>query len=425
MHSPYPIRLDTPPPQSHFRRPWSPQELEPLGTSRARIERQETSESYEALDLADYATTLHRTNVQSSFREPGPYPPFSSPGRQYLEYPATPPRSFTFASRGSYPSPPSLVSAGSSSAQTHSRSTRSHVPQHRPFSLPAPTPHYPYTPPGSNSGHSHNYPRIFEAQSPALPHEPRVDLSAFPEWSREWYDRPKTQMPGGFEPYDSFNTYDVDYPSQSHDGLLGFPAKQHSVTNDSHRSLLPWSGEDDASHTHVTSEMKEERLRMLEKEFGHNGIDSSVIDQAKVIGSVDAKGNIITDGPKKRIITRYVQFTFVLGTTIASLYSALVCTLPLILYSSLNRSSYLDPKARRNPSTERDDSSLPPLCALRYLTSCNSLHLRVCAVLLLGTAETENGARRARRYDGITHPRATRDRAKEGEEERQRKEGQT
>lgn len=137
----------------------------------------------------------------------------------------------------------------------------------------------------------------------------------------------------------------MDYPSQAHDGLLGFPAKQHSVTNDSHRSLLPWSGEDDASHTHVTSEMKEERLRMLEKEFGHNGIDSLVIDQAKVIGSVDAKGNIITDGPKKRIITRYVQFTFVLGTTIASLYSALVCTLPLLLYSLLIRSAYLDPKA--------------------------------------------------------------------------------
>lgn len=84
---------------------------------------------------------------------------------------------------------------------------------------------------------------------------------------------------------------------------------------------------------------------MLEKEFGHNGIDSLVIDQAKVIGSVDAKGNIITDGPKKRIITRYVQFTFVLGTTIASLYSALVCTLPLLLYSLLIRSAYLDPKA--------------------------------------------------------------------------------
>ena len=316
-------RLDSPPPISQFRRPWSPLNFESTRNGAQRQDRISSESSFEALELVEYQARFPQTRQAEPMHNQvyhSSYPP-----EHFPEYPATPPRSFSLASRSSYPSPPSLVSAGSSSAQSHSRSGRSHTPSRRPFSLPTPTPRYPFTPPGSNSGHSHNVPRIFEAQSPPVTSQPEVDISSFPEWSRGWYDRPKPQMPGAFDPYDTFNPYDAEFSPQSHDGFgFGYPAKPLSSVNDSHRSLLPWSGEDDAPRTHVTSEMKEDRLRMLEKEFGQNGQPYFEGDESKVIGSVDSKGNIITDGPKKRVITRWVQFTFVLGTIIASYYSALV-----------------------------------------------------------------------------------------------------
>lgn len=74
--------------------------------------------------------------------------------------------------------------------------------------------------------------------------------------------------------------------------------------------------------------MKEERMRMLEREFGGKGTGKGGYgdDEAeeRVVGSVDEKGNLITQGPKKRIATRWIQILFAFGAGIASIYGAVI-----------------------------------------------------------------------------------------------------
>ncbi|KAH8117388.1 hypothetical protein DFH11DRAFT_1504755 [Phellopilus nigrolimitatus] len=314
MYSPQ--RLDSPPPLPHFRRPWSPLELESYNQNATPRQLRESSDaSFEALDLADYAMTLYPANNMRT----GAYSSFAR-DRQYPEYPATPPRSFSLASRGSYLSPPSLVSGGSSSSRSRGHSPRLDTPTRRPFSLP--TPRLPQLSNNSNTGHTHSYPWIVENHS--IVEAGEIDLSTFPEWSRDWYKSQKDRHNISNDPYSPIANYDPDMASPLRDEM-DFSFSPYTSANGSHRNVLPWSVEDERLEADITPELKKERLRLLEKEFGSNSTNQGDWrEDTKLLGSVDAKGNIITAGPKKRIITRWVQGTFALGTAIASLYSALL-----------------------------------------------------------------------------------------------------
>src|ERR1700676_903765 len=98
MYSNY--ELDTAPPQSQFRRPWSPEPFNPYSLPPTNLvqdslplhqqpyqqqQRRETSDvSIEALDLADYAVTLNPPATESRyqpFRGHDPYPPSPPPLR--------------------------------------------------------------------------------------------------------------------------------------------------------------------------------------------------------------------------------------------------------------------------------------------------------------------------------------------------------
>lgn len=70
--------------------------------------------------------------------------------------------------------------------------------------------------------------------------------------------------------------------------------------------------------------VKEERLRMLEREFGKNGGAGTAGSRLPVVGSVDEKGALVTAGPKKRIGARWAQGILAFGATVSSLYGALV-----------------------------------------------------------------------------------------------------
>lgn len=66
-------------------------------------------------------------------------------------------------------------------------------------------------------------------------------------------------------------------------------------------------------------------MRMLEQEFGPNAKGKEPRDTDEpMIGSVDGKGRLITDGPKKRIAARVVQILLSLAAAIPSIYAALV-----------------------------------------------------------------------------------------------------
>ncbi|THH07293.1 hypothetical protein EW145_g3474 [Phellinidium pouzarii] len=305
MYSPH--RLESPPPAPYFRRPWSPLELESYGHGAAQRQRREASDaSFEALDLADYAMTLpQRDNIHTRYFSQDP---------QYPQYPATPPRSFSLASRNLYLFPPSLVSGGSSSS--HLPSPRLNTPIHRPLS-----PRLPHSSVSADTGYAHNYSWIANDYT----EEDEADLTTFPEWSKNWY---KSQNPHHMNtsnsPLDPILSYDPAFISSPH-GSLKCSSQPYFSTNGSHRNLLPWSAEDERLGVHITPEMKVERLRLLEREFGADNMkEGNWHDGTQVIGSVNANGNIVTVGPKKRIIIRWTQGTFALGAAIASLYSALL-----------------------------------------------------------------------------------------------------
>jgi hypothetical protein len=74
---------------------------------------------------------------------------------------------------------------------------------------------------------------------------------------------------------------------------------------------------------------------MLDREFGGNGKgkgrakDSAFADDEgkPLVGTVDEKGKLVTQGPKKRAVVRFLQIVLALGAAVPSIYVALVCLL--------------------------------------------------------------------------------------------------
>ena len=305
MYSPTYGRLNTPPPVSQLRRPWSPA----FESENRRPVRREASElSFEALDLADYSAALRRatdypTAGPISIRDSGPYPPFAAETGSFREHTSASPISVSNHSRP----PPSLVSSLASPSRS-SHPDGPSTPSYRPVSLPRVSYH---TPPATVDS---QYRRDLPGSYPmSAVHSAASDVvGTFPEWSRTWYEKRDVQ-------YAPLHT-DV-FPDVHNSDSRSYYSRPYPSSN-SHANLLPWSGADDTNDLPVPSQMKEERFRMLEREFGGQYLASKVSKQK--IGTIDEKGNMITAGPKKRGILRVLQVLLALGASIASFYSAIV-----------------------------------------------------------------------------------------------------
>lgn len=374
--------LDAPPPRSQFRRPWSPEPYDVDSSPYNRWDdtqyhvqsdqvhhgitphpqrRREASEvSVEALDLADYARTLRTRQAED------PYPAFPSQIQQQAHYPPSsfPPIPQLTRSRDSLaPHPPSLVSHGTlSSNGTHHTSaslapSRARHATRRPFSLPA-TPH-------NSSQASSSRVRLEHAQrGPPYIMDPTVnfssdeiDISNFPKWSRGWYNSANssarhnppdtdiytplptshlnsTKKKSPFDPgyvhdprsANPYNTYNSD-PYDPYDP----PPPLSSLGGDS-RNTLPWSNDPPEYGPPLDSMLKEERMRMLEREFGSTGKKTNkdqgkalVDDDGKpLVGTIDEKGNLVTSGPKRRAVFRALQVILSIGACIPAIYAAVV-----------------------------------------------------------------------------------------------------
>ena len=81
----------------------------------------------------------------------------------------------------------------------------------------------------------------------------------------------------------------------------------HSTSS---REFVPWGSDPpEYNATPLNPLLKEERLRMLEREFGTTKARSSdFLDESgkPLIGTVDVEGNLVTQGPKKRFALRMV-----------------------------------------------------------------------------------------------------------------------
>ncbi|KAI0320115.1 hypothetical protein OF83DRAFT_1169624 [Amylostereum chailletii] len=324
-------------------RPWSPDPADTLPSlhslqqndnrfpSRHHSSRPQAEDpSVDALDLADYANTLHR-NAGPSYSYPHPH-------RPYLEYPPSPPptRPFSVASRDSLQAPSLTSSPDTLSSQSPIPSYPSRSRSHRPFSLPPsiPTASYPSirTPPDQSP-----YSPIFADSRPSfdrLPDDPsaprsEIDIGHFPAWSRSWYangakgirsSKQDLEQPAFFDPTFSPDDFSPRYSSGQFDPLTG-------ASHASSRDVLPWSNADPYDRgMPLDGELKEERMRMLEREFGANSVgrvSGKEEDAENVVGSVDAKGKLVTQGPKKRLAVRVLEVILTLAIAASSIYGAL------------------------------------------------------------------------------------------------------
>ncbi|KAH9952106.1 hypothetical protein B0H21DRAFT_782882 [Amylocystis lapponica] len=322
-------RLDTPPPSSRFRRPWSPDPYDPLPpTSRQddydyslprhyqSRQREPSDVSVEALDLADYAMTLNRNNNRNVYQQPAFIP--------HDAYPPSPPPLRPLASPESARTP-SLTSPSVASSQSFSDYR---APIRRPFSLP--TPSVPHHPLHSHTGHPRQEPQAVDS-------DPEIDIAHFPSFSHAWYENDRSkrvlspplsayggEVPPVLSPFDpAFPTHSYDASPYSPYASSPPPSYPHlEINSRSSRDIIPWGGDQD-SNLPVGPQLKEERLRMLEREFGGKQ-PLQPKDEEHAVGSVDSKGKLITGGPKRRLAARCIQVLLALTASVSSIYAALV-----------------------------------------------------------------------------------------------------
>lgn len=305
MHRTSANDYDSPPPSSYFRthRPWSPDPHDPLPSVQHVQRLGEDSESVDALDLADYARRIQP------------------------EYPPSPPpaRPFSVASRTT----PSLVSSPDSlSSQSNSGAPYYNSRAQRHFSLPPPASSYnsfdmPRTP-HDDAGWSpyirNSLDSVQEYPDPSYAGVPRdadseLDIAHFPAWSRHWYAKekpPSSKIPANERP--SF--FDPTYKSST-----DFSPLSHQ--SHSSRDVLPWGPDGPNYGAPVDEGTKEERVRMLEREFGKEAEPGPAAPEARVVGSVDNKGRLITKGPRKRLAARAVEILLALAIAASSIYAAI------------------------------------------------------------------------------------------------------
>lgn len=292
-------------------RPWSPDPRDPVPSLRYlggyQHERHEVSDpSIEAFDLADYARTLNRH----------PYDPYDG-------YPSSPPptRSFSLASHTSS-QPPSLVSSrGTPTSHAHSTPSRRYI-DHR-FSIPVqpPAPTSVHDLPG---GVPYSYEPLRRPPNASSSHDvtstPEIDITHFPSWSHGWYAKEKKWSPIGqlHEPSRA-SFFDPAYPT------AGQTENRYDVyaatSSPSSRDFVPWTDSDTLDYdSPLDPELKQERIRMLEHEFSSSAADPI---KPEPIGSVNEKGRLITDGPRKRTASRAIEVLLALVIAAAAIYAAL------------------------------------------------------------------------------------------------------
>lgn len=413
---------------------------------RNRRDREPSDVSVEALDLADYARTLRR--AEAAQNDSYPYPPFNG-SRQFtrepvifspahspvpvqrvwsppsLPYPpvATVPveRPFSALSRDTMMPPPSLVSGTTHSSHTHTTSLN-HATR-RPFSLPAdylnlrgPAIFNTDSPPPSARAVGTG--RRVPADTMDIDHGlSNPDISSFPPWARKWYAQEDANAKSVKGKHSNLPRSPVE------DEIFG--PYIHPTGSQHDLGLLPWNGgpqDEQAVPGTIPDSVKEERIRMLEREFGDMGGTKKGrkdTGEEKMIGGVDEKGKLITVGPKKRITVRVFQVIIAILTAVSGIYGALVST-------STNFHAFHSPVTLTVYQTQISSPSLWSSSSLHPLCYIDSHH---CSPFLLFRHHTSLSPPEQRpicrldhtkRHDGPACQYAESDR----EEEEEEKEGQ-
>lgn len=185
-----------------------------------------------------------------------------------------------------------------------------------------------------------------------------IDVRNFPRWSRSWYaDGSKSKLRDVGGPPIIFPDFDAPSSSRGVGRGVMYGAPTVSGTGSgSARDVLPWGAQLGDPDAPVPEEIKEERLRRLEREFGPRlpraAADAPLAeDEPPEIGSVDDRGRLVTVGPKKRLTTRIVQALLSLGAAGAGIGASLLLhpkpppppagTVPAIILDALSVLTFL------------------------------------------------------------------------------------
>jgi hypothetical protein len=199
---------------------------------------------------------------------------------------------------------------------THDRTHRDHYghdsSQFRPLSQPPSFQSYPQSlrlPPRTTPSFS------------GFSSSPREDPTRhFPKFSRGWFSRP----PSSFSATRSF-TQDLDHPKAV--AAFTFPHYSHDTYDDPEpKIVLPWNAPLGPIHSQpqLPLAVKEERIRMLEEEFGAPSGAGSEREHTTHLGGLDSNGHLFILGKRKRKATRWAQGFLSLSASVFSLYVTLV-----------------------------------------------------------------------------------------------------
>ncbi|KAF8643896.1 hypothetical protein AX16_008912 [Volvariella volvacea WC 439] len=247
----------------------------------------------------------------------------------------------------------------------------------RRFSLPPSTTHLNFS--LSQSGPSRSTPR---SQPHVALSGDEVDLSMFPAWSRSWHNdhrRNRNQNNPAPPPSDVYSTIPSSHPNDPlnnemdvgatrtkksifdpgyvhnpyTDDFTGskrfsdtFRSPPPSFSHDSahgtaNRDIVPWSQDPpEYGQPPLDPAVKEERMRMLERVFGASNNPASGGSKVKgkkkkkgdedfldengkpLVGTVDDRGYLVTQGPKKRLLVRLLQVVLAAGAAVPGIYAA-------------------------------------------------------------------------------------------------------
>ena len=121
-------------------------------------------------------------------------------------------------------------------------------------------------------------------------------------------------------PSDAFDPYDLRPPPFA------------SSAGHTSRETLPWKNDLSDSRPILDPMTKEERMRMLQKEFGTKenakgkGEARGLVDEEgkPLIGTVDEQGQLVTVGPRRRMALKVLQVLLAAAACIPAIYAALV-----------------------------------------------------------------------------------------------------
>jgi len=234
-----------------------------------------------------------------------------------------PPRSISIASRPSLNLPSLVSSRGTLSSQSHPTSSLRHnhygaFPPTIPESSIIQPSVYNATDNGKYSPHNWRLPLDATSSRGGVTNS-EIDVSHFPAWSRGWYAKEGKSLKTG--PQSETSRAPFFDPSYQAPGLVWNQYDPYAATHSSSsREFVPWSSYDTPNYdVPLDPELKEERIRMLEHEFR----SGKEIAKEEPVGSVDQRGRLITDGPKKRVANRVIQAVLALGTACSIIYAAL------------------------------------------------------------------------------------------------------